>query len=105
MTAPRIPIPTDRLADLCKRWRIRELSLFGSAVDGAFGPESDVDVLVTFEPGAAWSLWDFLRARDDLAALFGRPVDLVDRPALEEHHNPWLRHSILSGARVIYRAA
>ena len=50
------PIDREQLVDFCIRWRIRELSLFGSAIRDDCGPDSDVDVLVTFEPDIPWSL-------------------------------------------------
>ena len=48
----------DRLVEWCQRWKVRELSAFGSLLRADFGPSSDVDLLVTFEPNAAWSLLD-----------------------------------------------
>lgn len=107
MTAPTLPIPLsmDRVADFCRRWKITELAVFGSAVRADFGPGSDIDLLVTFASDAKWSLFDFVDARDEFARMATRKVDMIERPALEKHQNPWLRHSILSEARVIYKAA
>jgi uncharacterized protein len=104
MTAD-LPIPHDQIADFCKKWRITELALFGSAARGELTPKSDVDVLVTFEAEADWSMLDVFRASRELEALLGREVDIVERPALQSHHNPWLRSAILRSARVIYPAA
>jgi hypothetical protein len=94
-------IDTDRIADFCRRWRITEFALFGSVLRDDFRPDSDVDVLVTFEPEAPWSLWDLSRMRIELEALFGREVDLVEKKALR---NPFRRREILSNQRVIYAA-
>lgn len=69
---------------LCRHWRVRELSLFGSVLRDDFGPGSDVDVLVDFEPTAPWSLLDFARLRNELSDYFGRPVDLVEKAALTD---------------------
>ena len=80
--AQAIHIPADTLAEFCRRWRVRELSLFGSAVRSDFQPDSDVDVLVRFDPEAPWSLWDLVTMRDELAAIFGRDVDLLEEDAL-----------------------
>lgn len=100
-----LDIPRDRLADLCRKWGITELSLFGSALRDDFGPDSDVDFLVTLDPAARTTLLDLERIRAELQSLLRRPVDLVERPALERHHNPWLKHAILTAATPLYRAA
>jgi hypothetical protein len=89
------------VAGFCQRWRVRELSIFGSALRDDFGPGSDVDVLVSFEPGADWSLLDLVGMRDELAALVGRDVDLVEQEALK---NPFRRAAILKSKRVLYAA-
>lgn len=94
-----ITVPHEVLEALCRRWRVRELALFGSAVRDDFGPESDVDVLVSFDKEAPWSLWDLITMGDELAAVFGRPVDLVEREGLR---NPFRRQGILETSRVIY---
>jgi predicted nucleotidyltransferase len=96
-----INIPADTLAEFCRRWRVRELSLFGSAIREDFQPDSDVDVLVRFDPEAPWSLWDLVTMRDELAAIFGRDVDLLEEDALR---NPFMRSSVLRDKRVIYAA-
>lgn len=62
-------------------------------------PESDVDVLISFEEEAPWSLWDLIAMRDELTSLFGRPVDLVE---LEGLRNPFRRERILKTRKVIY---
>jgi|SRR6185295_12663234 len=91
----------DHLAGFCRRWRIQELALFGSALRSDFRPDSDVDVLVTFEADAPWTLWDLSRMRAELRELFGREVDLVEKKALR---NPFRRRAILADQRVIYAA-
>jgi hypothetical protein len=96
---PNIAVPVDSLEALCRKWRVRELSLFGSALREDFGPDSDVDVLVSFEPDAPWSLWDLITMQDELSELFGRPVDLVEREGLR---NPFRRQRIVETSRVIY---
>lgn len=102
---PDIPVDTAALAALCERWKVAELSVFGSAARGELAPDSDIDMLVTFESDAGWSLLDVAQAKLDFEALFERDTDLIERPALEQHDNPWLRHAILSEARVVYPAA
>ena len=92
-------IPADRIADLSRRWKITELALFGSVQRDDFDADSDVDVLVSFDPAATWSLWDLTRMEDELATIIGRKVDLVEKEGLR---NPFRRHHILNGRKVIY---
>lgn len=94
-----ITIPDEVVKPFCRRWRIRELSVFGSALREDFGPHSDVDVLVSFEADAPWDLFDMVRMRDELAEAFGRPVDFVEKEALK---NPYRRKAILDESRLIY---
>ncbi len=99
-----IPIPDLALADFCRRWEIRELALFGSVLSKAFGPASDVDILVTFLPEAEWSLLDHIRMEEELSALLGRQVDLVSKKAIERSENWLRRRAILESAEVVYAA-
>ena len=92
-------IDHDRIGDFCQRWSVTEFALFGSILRGDFGPESDVDVLVTFAPDAPWTLWDLSRMRAELESIFGREVDLVEKKALR---NPYRRQAILADHRVVY---
>ncbi len=95
-------LPTEKaLSALCQRWLIKELSLFGSLARGEAGPESDADVLVTFQPEEHWDLWDMVDLRDELADLFGRPVDVVVEGAIR---NPIRRQSIMRDQRRLYAA-
>src|SRR4030042_6833417 len=96
-----IDISQDRLAAFCTKWKVTELALFGSILRDDFGPQSDIDVLVTFQPEAVWSLWDLLDMRDELRELFGREVDLIEKDALR---NPFRRHEILKSYKVVYAA-
>ena len=97
---PHIAIDYDKekLRDFCRKWKITEFSFFGSVVREDFGPESDVDVLVTFAGDARWSLFDMTDMKDELLLLFGRPVDLLTRRAVEGSLNPIRKRSILSSA-------
>ncbi len=101
----KLEIPSDRVGDFCRRWGVSELALFGSVLREDFWPDSDVDVLVTFSPEATPSLFDHVEMEDELAKLFGRPVDLVSRGAVETSRNPFRKRSILESAQVIYEAA
>lgn len=97
--AAQIAIPVETLQALCRKWKVRELSLFGSVLRDDFSAHSDIDVLVSFEDDAPWSLWDLTTMQDELSFLFGRPVDLVEREGLR---NPFRRARILSTRKVIY---
>ena len=105
MDVPRINISAAKLAEVCRRWQITELELFGSVLRDDFHESSDIDFLVTFEPGTPWSLLDLARLKLEFEDLLDRSVDLIEKPALQRHHNPWLRHSILRESQRIYPAA
>ncbi len=97
-------IDRERLASFCARWRILELDLFGSALRDDFGPESDVDLLEVYAPDARITLFDEALMEEELAALFGRPVDLLSRRAVEESPNWIRRQAILESAEPLYVA-
>lgn len=86
---------------LCRKWKIRELALFGSALRDDFRPDSDVDVTVTFNEDAHWGLSDIYELRDELKTLFGREIDLVEPEGII---NPIRKKRILSSRQVIYAA-
>jgi uncharacterized protein len=88
------------LAEVCRRYGVKELSLFGSAARGEMGPDSDIDIMVEFEPGERVGLVKFESLVEELAALAGRRVDLVTKRGLK----PWVRPEVLKDARVIYAA-
>ena len=96
--------PEDRIERFCRRWKVTELALFGSALRGDLRPDSDVDLLVTFAPGAGWSLLDHARMERELGEILDREVDLVIRPAIERSANWIRRKDILGTARTIFRA-
>jgi len=102
MSTPTIDLSQEKFADFCGRWKIAELAVFGSVLREDFGPDSDLDFLATFQPDAQWSLLDLVQAENELEALVGRPVDLVERPELEQSENWIRRRSILNSARTIY---
>jgi uncharacterized protein len=93
-----IEIDKDKLRDFCRRWKITEFALFGSAVGEDFRPDSDVDVLVSFAEDAEWSLFDHVHMQDELRELFGREVDLLTRRAVEHSTNPYRQRAILQTA-------
>ncbi len=87
------------LAAFCERWQVQELAVFGSVARGEAGPESDVDLLVTFAVTAKPSLLTLAAMEIELEDLLGRPVDLVERRGVEQSANWLLRRAILSTAR------
>ena len=99
MTVHGITIDEARLAGLCRRHRIRRLALFGSVLGPAFGPESDVDVLVEFEPGHVPG-FAFSGVQDELSELIGRNVDLHTRGFLSRY----FRDEVEAQAEVLYAA-
>jgi hypothetical protein len=81
--------------DFCRRWKVTEFALFGSVLRDDFGPDSDVDVLVSFAAETRYSLFDLVHMEDELRTLFGRDVDMVTRRAVENTTNTWRREAIL----------
>jgi predicted nucleotidyltransferase len=93
-------IPQEQLERLCRRFHIRKLALFGSAARGEMKPDSDVDLMVEFEPGRAPSLWDSPGLNEEFSALFGnRAVDIVPPEVLR---NPYRRKTIQRDLKVLY---
>ncbi|MCK6530733.1 nucleotidyltransferase domain-containing protein [Myxococcota bacterium] len=101
---PHITPDMKRIAEFCRRRGIERLELFGSVLRGDFGPDSDVDVLVSLKPEARWSLRDHVEAEDELAGILGRKVDLVSRRAIEASHN-WIRKEAILGSAELLHAA
>ncbi|MGI9180143.1 MAG: nucleotidyltransferase family protein [Longimicrobiaceae bacterium] len=96
---PRIEIPQQEIEDFCRRHHIRRLALFGSVLREEFGPESDVDVLVEFEPGHTPGL-AFFGMQEELAALLRRQVDLRTPQDLSRY----FRDEVVQSAQVLYAA-
>ena len=103
-TKTRVMIPRKKLGEFCRRWKISELAFFGSVLQDDFPPNSDIDLLVSFNPKAKISLFDLVRMQNELKEIFGRDVDLVERRAIEKSENYIRRKSILSNTKVIYAA-
>ena len=100
----RIPIDHEKIAEYCRRWKIKEFALFGSVLRDDFRLDSDVDVLVTFAEDARWTLFNMVDMQDELQVIFGRKVDLVSRRGVESSQNYIRRKAILSSAEVIHVA-
>ncbi len=104
MVKPHIQIPAAKISEFCNKWKITELSLFGSATRNDFRPESDIDVLVSFAADAEWGLLEHAAMEEELSVLLGHKVDLVSRRAVERSHNQMRRKAILESAERFYAA-
>lgn len=96
-------VPTSKVEDLhalCRQYQVRELSLFGSALREDFRPDSDLDLLVEFEPDAPIGFLALARLQRELTQLLGRSVDLVPKDGLK----PMIRDRILSQRAIVYAA-
>ncbi len=100
MPKPKIEIPTDKIADFCRRHHIRRLSIFGSVLREDFRPDSDADMLIEFEPEAQVGFIALSQMQRELSELLQRPVDLVPREGLK----PIIREAVLSSSEVVYAA-
>jgi len=96
----KIQVNPEAIAAFCRRHHIRKMAFFGSVLREDFGPDSDVDVLVEFEPEAHVSLFTLIDMEEELSALLGRHVDLVPRDGLK----PVIRDSVLASEHVVYAA-
>jgi len=100
----RLEINRSKIVGFCKKWKITELSFFGSALRDDFRPDSDVDVLVSFASDESWDLFDHMAMEEELAGIIGRRVDLLTRRSVERSENWIRRKSILSGSETYYVA-
>ncbi len=101
MSRARIEIPQERIAEFCRQRHIRWLALFGSVLRDDFQSESDVDVLVEFEPEQRYTYFTLAQIEDDLSNLLGRKVDLHVPKTL----HPFLRDKVLGQAEALYDGA
>ena len=101
---PQITIPREKLAAFCKENGIRRLAVFGSALRDDFGPDSDVDLLVEFEPDRIPGLMGLAGMEIELSEMFGRDIDLLTRDEVESSRNYIRRKSILESTEVVYGA-
>ena len=98
-----LDIDAGRLADLCRRYHVTTLELFGSRAKGTARPDSDVDLLVTFAEGQTPGL-GFISLANELEAVFGRHVDLLTRECVESDFNLYRRKGILEVTEALYAA-
>jgi len=99
-----VDISKEAIARFCRRWKVTEFALFGSALRNDLGPDSDIDVVVSFALDARWTLFDMVDMQAELEEIFERKVDLVTRRGIESSRNYLRRQAILSSAEVIHVA-
>ncbi len=97
-----ISLPMEQIAAFCRRWRIREMALFGSVLRDDFGPDSDVDFMVTYHDDAKPGWPAVLDMEEQLAAVVGRRVEVAERYRVEAGENYIRRRHILNTAETIY---
>ena len=97
-----IELPVEAIAQFCRRWDVIEFSVFGSVLRDDFRPDSDIDVMIVFDPHARPTLFELVDMQDELQSLFHRSVDLLTRPGVEGMANLLRKRSILDSARVVY---
>ena len=102
MVAHGIDLKSELIRAFCRKWQIAELGVFGSILRSDFRSDSDIDFLVTYEDSAKWDLFDAMHMQEELALILGRSIDLVDRYAIENDGNRFIRDAVLSSAESIY---
>jgi hypothetical protein len=100
----QLPLPQQAIAKFCQRWQIKEFYVFGSVLRSDFRPDSDIDIMVSFEADAPWGLLEFVRMKHELETLLERDVDLVTKKSIEQSHNWIRRQEIFGTAQVFYVA-
>ncbi|NQU06294.1 MAG: nucleotidyltransferase domain-containing protein [Calditrichaeota bacterium] len=100
----KIEIDRAKVNKFCRKWKITKLELFGSVLRDDFSDDSDVDVLVSFEPDSRVTLFQFVGMKSELSQIIEREVDLVSRRGLETSLNYLRRKSIFASAQVFYAA-
>jgi hypothetical protein len=102
LITPQIAVAEDAIRAFCERHNVARFALFGSVLRDDFRPDSDIDVLLEFAPGVRYGVSALVAMGDELEALFGRPVDIIDRQAILDSPNPIRRKTILESEQVIY---
>ena len=99
-----IDISSEKIAEFCAKWKIREFALVGSVLKNNFRSDSDIDALVTFREDAKPTLFDMVRMENELAEIFGHKVALVSKRGIESSRNYLRREAILNSAESVYAA-
>ena len=101
MKFPKFEIDDSVIISLAKKYRVKELALFGSVLRNDFSELSDIDVLIEFDDNKEYSLFDLFTIKDEFEKAFGKDVDLIEKNSIR---NPYRRDNILKDAKVIYAA-
>jgi uncharacterized protein len=88
-----------KIEAFCRQWKVVEFSFFGSVLRNDFSNESDIDVLLEFQNDSGYSLFDMVAMQEELKAIFGRDVDIIEKAAMR---NPYRRHAILQNRKIMY---
>lgn len=102
MKAHGIDLDSKGIREFCRKWKIKQLCVFGSILRDDFRPDSDIDFLADFEDDEEWDLFDEIHMTEELERIVGRKVDLLDREAVEESRNRFRRREILGTAERVY---
>src|SRR5438128_7201314 len=94
-------LPMKQIEEFCRKYGVEEFSLFGSVLRDDFGPQSDIDVMLKFKPGHGFTFENTPDIQDELEAIFGRAVDVLEKGRIR---NPFRLHTIMNSYRVIYAA-
>ncbi|MDX2213354.1 MAG: nucleotidyltransferase family protein [Oculatellaceae cyanobacterium bins.114] len=100
----KIQLPQPELAAFCQKWKIKEMSFFGSVLREDFRSDSDIDIIVNFEGNSTWGILELVRMKRELKTLLGREVDLMTKKSIEQSHNWIRRQEILGTAQIVYVA-
>ncbi|MCJ7623112.1 MAG: nucleotidyltransferase domain-containing protein [Anaerolineaceae bacterium] len=95
-------LPIEEISEFCHRWHIIRMELFGSVLREDFTTQSDIDILVEYNPEYHRTLADQIQMHEEIENLFGRPVDLINRRSIERSRNYIRREGILGTAKEIY---
>jgi predicted nucleotidyltransferase len=101
LAPPKLQLPMEQIEAFCRKYAVDEFSLFGSILRDDFGPDSDVDVMLRFQPGYGFTFENTPDIQDDLQAIFGRSVDVIEKGRIR---NPFRRAAIMNSYRVVYAA-
>ena len=99
-----ISVDRNALEEICRKWGIESVALFGSALRDDFTPQSDIDLLIEYAPGVRHSLFQYGFMNEDFERVFGRKIDLVRAAGLRTSRNEIRRENIFSSARPFYVA-
>jgi len=100
MENSRISVPERKIKDFCRRYQVQRMALFGSVLRDDFRPDSDIDILVVFDPSAFVTFMTLGKMKRELSEIFQREVDLIPQEGLK----PAIREAVLSSTQEVYAA-